>query len=68
MFNKRESFLYAEVIYVVYFVEVIAAAKQPAKDFKSYHLFKGGHVQQIEVKPGFQTLIFESERLPEMRL
>ena len=43
-----KSFTMAEV--VAYFVEVLAADNQPAKDFKSliessYQLFKGEHVQ-----------------------
>ena len=57
---------------VSYFVEAIAADKQPAKDHKSlressFQLFRRGHVQKIEVKRGFQTLIVKCSRLHEMQ-
>lgn len=68
--NTLKSFTMAEI--VAYFIEVIAADKQPAKDFKSlressYQLFRGGHVQKVELKPGFETLIIKCTCLPEMR-
>ena len=33
----------------------------------SFQRFRGGHVQKIEVKCGFQTLLVKCSCLPEMR-
>ena len=68
--NTLQSFTMGQI--VSYFVEAIAADKQPAKDHKSlressFQLFRGGHVQKIEVKCGFQTLLVKCSCLPEMR-
>ena len=68
--NTLRSFTMAEII--TYFVEIIAADKQPTRDFKSlressFQLFKGGHVQKLVVKPGYETLIVKCSCLPEMR-
>ena len=55
-----------------YFIEAVAGDKEKTNDFKSlressYQMFKEGHVQKIELKRGYETIIIKCNCLPEMR-
>lgn len=57
---------------ISYFIETIAADRKQSSDFKSlressFQMFKDGHIQHIQVKKGFNTLIVKSNCLPEMK-
>jgi hypothetical protein len=56
---------------VVYFIETKAADNQPTRDFKSlressFQMLKKGHIQELEVQSGYNTLIVKCKCLPEM--
>ena len=55
-----------------YFIEAIAADSKSKPDFKalqesSFSMFKAGHVQDIHLKTGYNTVIIVATCLPEMR-
>ena len=55
-----------------YFIEAIAADSKSKQDFKalresSFSMFKAGHVQDIHLKTGYNTIIIVATCLPEMR-
>ena len=57
---------------VNYFIDAVAADSNSKLDFKSlressFQLFIAGHIQDIYVKLGFQTIIIVATCLPEMR-
>ena len=68
--SALQAFTMAQIIN--YFIEAVAGDKEKSKDFKSlressYQMFKEGHVQNIKVKSGFETVIVKCNCLPEMR-
>ena len=65
-----QAFTMAQIIN--YFIEAVAGDKEKTNDFKSlressYQMFKEGHVQKIELKRGYETIIIKCNCLPEMR-
>ena len=55
-----------------YFIEAVSGDNEKAKDFKSFRessfqMFKEGHVQNILLKGGYETVIIKCDCLHEMR-
>ena len=82
IFNTEESYKSAMIYQslskfsisqiVKYVIDAVAADSNSKLDFKSlressFQLFKAGHIQDIYVKLGFQTVIIVATCLPEMR-
>ena len=57
---------------VSYFIEAVASDNERTKDFKSlrqssFQMYKDGHIQKLQVKIGYNTLLVQCDCLPEMR-
>lgn len=57
---------------IFYFIETIATDSEKTSDFNSlcessFQMFKDGHIQHIQVKKEFNTLIVKCNCLPEMK-
>ena len=69
IFPTLQNFSMSQVL--KYFIEPVSADSTLKQDFKSlrelsFQIFKAGHVQDIPLKAGFQTLIIISSCLPDM--